>query len=56
MGNDVADHQHAPTRLKAATGSTYCKAIVANRKLPDQGAKPLGQRLGRERNNTATED
>ena len=35
-------NQHAPTRLKAATGSTYCKAIVANRKLPFQGTKTLG--------------
>ena len=25
-----------PRALQAATGSTYCKAIVANRKLPDR--------------------
>jgi hypothetical protein len=45
-GFRATTHSHAPR--EAATGSTYCKAIVANRKLPLGAMRATGQRLGRQ--------
>ena len=45
-GHRATTHTHAPR--EAATGSTYCKAIVANRKLPIGATRATGQRLGRQ--------
>ena len=46
MGNDVTTSlptaNACPRAFQAATGSTYCKAIVANRKLPVASLAAVG--------------